>query len=180
MKTHKMKTHTRNVLLVVGGLALTTSVVVAGMKYAGYGCGPEARAEHIVERLTEELELNPSQHQQLVALKETLLATRQAIQGSRGDLRGEMRQLLAAPSLDRGAAVALITSRVETVQQHAPGVVNAVGDFHDSLSPEQRAELRERIEERHAFHRRFMQHRGWHSQEMGSSETLVGKNIANS
>ena len=105
-----MKTHTRNVLLVVGGLALTTSLVMAGMGYAGYGCDPEVRAEHIVQRLTDELELNPSQHQQLLALKETLLSTRQAIQGSQGGLRGEMRQLLAAPSLDRGAAVALITS----------------------------------------------------------------------
>ena len=157
-----MKTPTRNLLFVVGALALTTSVVVAGMQYAGYGCGPEARAEHIVQRLIEELELNPSQHQQLVALKEALLSTRQ---GSQGELRAEMIQLLTASSLDRGAAVALITSRAETVQQHAPSVVNAVGDFHDSLSPEQRAELRERIEERHAFRQRFMEHRRWHRQE---------------
>jgi Spy/CpxP family protein refolding chaperone len=161
-----MKKHSRNVLLVVGGLALTTSVVMAGRHYAGYGCGPEARAEHIVQRVTEELELNPSQHQQLVALKDTLLATRQAVRGDRGELRGEMMQLLDAPHLDRDAAVALITSRAGAVQQHAPDVVNAVGDFHDSLSPEQRAELREHIEERHAFRKRFMGHRGWSGQEM--------------
>jgi hypothetical protein len=44
--------------------------------------------------------------------------------------------------------------------------VNAVGDFHDSLSPEQRVELRKRIEERHALRQRLMEHRRWHSEQM--------------
>ena len=91
-----MKTPTRKVLLLVGGLALTTSAVMGGMRYTGYGCGPEARADHIVQRLTEELDLSPYQHQQLVVLKESLLSTRQAIQDSQGELRGQVIQLLAA------------------------------------------------------------------------------------
>ncbi|MGD8498866.1 MAG: Spy/CpxP family protein refolding chaperone [Chromatiales bacterium] len=166
MKTHIMKRHTRNVLLVVGGLALTTSLVMAGIHYADYRHDPGTRAEHIVQKLSEELELNPYQHEQLVALKDTLLSARQTVHGSRGELRGEMMELLEAPSLDRGAALALITRRAEALQQQAPELVNAVGDFHDSLSPEQRVELRKRIEERHALRQRLMEHRRWHSEEM--------------
>lgn len=166
MKTHQMKKHTKVVLLVIGGLALTTSAVMAGMHYAGYGCGAEGRGEHVVQRLTEELELNPAQHQQLVALKDALLSAREAIRGGREEVRDEVMQLLSAPSLDRGAALALINSRAQAVQEEAPNLVNAVGDFYDGLSAEQRAELREHIEARHAFRQRILEHRGWHSKDL--------------
>lgn len=135
---------------------LGSVVLVAGLT----ACGPhrfskEDSAEHaawIVERVARKLDLDDAQKVRLDAVKTALLTVRDAAEKRRAADRQELTALLAQPTLDRTRANSLVTGHTRAIEQHAPQVIAAFGDFYDSLRPEQQQTLREQVESRLAGH----------------------------
>lgn len=151
-----MKTSTKRALLVVGGLVVTTSLV-AGGRYC-YHHEPEQRAEWMLEKISEKLELSDAQKKKLIVLKNELIETLGKVRQSRESARENILTLLQQETMDREKALIMINERTNTIDKHAPQIVEAIGNFYDSLTPKQREELREHVAKRMEY--RHYRYRG--------------------
>jgi protein CpxP len=124
------------------------------------GHGGQASAEDqarwrgkMVDRVASKLDLDGAQKQRLATLADTLHAQRLALAGANADPRAQMQALVAGEKFDRARAQALVNEKTAAVGAKSPEVIAAMGDFYDSLRPEQQARVRD-----------FMQRRGgwWH------------------
>lgn len=130
-------------LVAITGLA-------AGLSACGhhYRADPEQRAEHMMQKISHELELNDAQLAQLSKLKTALLDARKQLHEQRKSEQDTLQSLLSQPTLDRDRLLSLAQEHLQKMQQQAPQIVTAAGDFYDSLKPEQQHKLREEITER--------------------------------
>lgn len=106
---------------------------------------PEQQAEmrrHVVDRIASRLDLNADQKAKLDTLAVKLMAQRQALRGA-GDPRTEVRNLVAGDKFDRAGAQSLLAGKIAAVNAGSPEVIAALGDFYDSLSPAQQAQVRD-------------------------------------
>ncbi|MBE7417222.1 MAG: Spy/CpxP family protein refolding chaperone [Ideonella sp.] len=96
----------------------------------------------MIERVAGRLDLDEAQKAKLGALADQLRASRQALRGST-DPRSELQSLVAGNTFDRAKAKALIDAKTSTIQSRSPELISALGDFYDSLKPEQQQKVRE-------------------------------------
>jgi Spy/CpxP family protein refolding chaperone len=139
------------------------SVVLGGMaacshhRYASHGwhamneADAAAMQAKVVERIGSRLDLDEAQKAKLAILADKLHEQRKALLGNTPDPRAELAALTAGPSFDRARAKALIEAKTGAITTKSPEVIAALGDFYDSLKPEQQAKVRE-----------FMAKRGHH------------------
>jgi len=107
-----------------------------------------------VERIAGKLDLNEAQKAKLGLLADELIAQRKTMRGST-EPKAELQALVAGTSFDRSKAQALLEQKTQAVQAGGPKVIAALGDFYDSLNPEQQAQVRAFMSER--------RHGGWWS-----------------
>jgi len=96
----------------------------------------------IVERVGKRLDLDDAQKAKLGALADQLRASRQALRGN-ADPRSEVQSLVAGSTFDRAKAKSLVDAKTSVLQSRSPELIAAVGDFYDSLKPEQQQKVRE-------------------------------------
>ncbi|MFM2346337.1 MAG: hypothetical protein RL654_1090 [Pseudomonadota bacterium] len=123
--------------------------------------GPRSEADHqkmrerMVERITAQLELDAVQKGHLVRLMDTLQAQRTAMTGDAAQAgRGgpgmlppqQMQELVKGERFDRARAQTLVDEKTQAARAAAPQVIAAMGDFYDSLKPEQQAKVRTFLE----------------------------------
>lgn len=130
---------------------------VVGVTVLGVvGCGfhhksADEKAEWIGEKIEDRLDLTEAQRPQLDALEREM----KALHGEHRTLRRQhleqLGKMLDSPTLDRKQAVAMVGEKSGFITAHAERMVEAVANLYDTLSDEQRAELREFID-RHAGH----------------------------
>ncbi|MEY3253766.1 MAG: hypothetical protein RL227_2739, partial [Pseudomonadota bacterium] len=101
----------------------------------------------MIERAAGKLDLDAAQKAKLAALAERLRDTRNAMVATSADPREELKAALAGPNLDRGRINTLVQAQLATAGAQSPALINAAGDFYDSLRPAQQAELREMLDE---------------------------------
>ncbi len=94
--------------------------------------------DHILARAARKLDLNPSQQELLGSLLRQVQAQRAAMKSGLPDLKG----LLAGESFDRSSATQMLDARLDAIRGAGPSVINAAGDFFDSLDAEQKQALR--------------------------------------
>ena len=94
--------------------------------------------DHILARAARKLDLNPSQQDLLGTLLRQVQAQRAAMKSGLPELKG----LLAGESFDRAAATQMLDARLDAIRGAGPSVINAAGDFFDSLDAEQKQALR--------------------------------------
>jgi Spy/CpxP family protein refolding chaperone len=99
------------------------------------------RRQHIVDRVASRLDLNAEQKAKLDMLAGKLQEQRQALRGT-GDPRADVRGLVAGDRFDRTRAQSLLGEKVAAVNAKSPEVIAAFGDFYDSLTPAQQAQVR--------------------------------------
>jgi periplasmic protein CpxP/Spy len=116
----------------------------------------QKRRDKMVERATSELSLDAAQKAKLVTLMDTMHAKRTAMMAARGEAKGdakgqgqggmvpraEMQALIKGEKFDRAGAQALIDQKANALRSASPEVITAMGDFYDSLKPEQQAKVR--------------------------------------
>ena len=144
------------------GLAGAT-ILLGGLTACGHrmhhGWGSDATPEQAAEwhgkmeeRVASKLDLNAEQKTKLTVLGEKLHAQRQALRGQ-GDPRADVKSLIAGEKFDRAKAQALVQQKTEMVRTGSPEVITALGDFYDSLTPEQQQKVREFMERRRGWGR---------------------------
>lgn len=107
---------------------------------------PEKRAEHITKSITKKLGLNETQQAKLNSLKEEILSSRQAMKTNREAGFSTLRELLSQPHFDQERANTALDNHLQTISSRTPDVISAVGNFWDSLNPEQQATVKAKME----------------------------------
>ena len=139
-----MKISKRAIIVITGGALLIGGVVACNR---GMHCGsPEERGKWMVEKVSKELELNETQQARLVEMKDEFLDVRKAMRSNREQTRTDVLALLNQPTLDREKVNTIVGQHIETISMRSPAIIDAIGNFYDSLDDSQRAELREFIE----------------------------------
>jgi periplasmic protein CpxP/Spy len=139
-----MKPITRRILMALAAVGLATGVAACGH----HRHDPQQQAERIMEKVSEELDLTQEQQAKLEAVKDEFISAGKEMRKERKQAREEAMSLLEQPKLDRAKAQDLVNQRLDAIRAHSPQVINALGDFYDSLTPEQQKELRERIQDK--------------------------------
>lgn len=101
-----------------------------------------------IEKISDKLELNTDQKTKLGVLADEMIASRKAFMGNSADPRVEMKALVASNKFDRIKAQALLDQKTQTVQSNGPKMLNAFGDFYDSLTPAQQLQVRAKMDRR--------------------------------
>ena len=100
------------------------------------------RKAWMIDRVSGRLDLDDAQKAKLGALADQLRAQRQALVGGT-DPRAEIQSLVAGNTFDRAKAKAFIDGKTQTIQTKSPELIAALGDFYDSLKPEQQQKVRD-------------------------------------
>jgi periplasmic protein CpxP/Spy len=133
------------------------TVLVAGLSACGHrgshhGQGwSEERITEVrgkaIERISDKLDLNAEQKAKLGALADQMIASCKAFRGN-SDPRTDIQSLIASDKFDRTKAQQLLDQKLQAAQGNGPQMLNAFGDFYDSLNPEQQKQVREKLERR--------------------------------
>ena len=132
----------------------SAGVLVGGLTACGHGMPgggwqqmSEADAlkmrERMIDKVSRELTLDDAQKQKLGVLADKLREQRVALTGSTPDPRADLQQLIAGNTFDRTRAQQLVDEKTAAVRSKAPEVITALGDFYDSLRPEQQQKVRD-------------------------------------
>lgn len=123
------------------------------------GCGsrgwsnadPERETEmrnKMIERVSDRLDLDDAQKLKLNVLADEMLAQRRVMRGNGAGMRTELQSLVQGNQFDRSRAQNLLTEKTDVLQTGGPKVIDAMGDFYDSLNPAQQEQVRERLAKR--------------------------------
>jgi len=144
-----MKNRTRYIAAILGAVGIAVAVAGCGHGYRHHEPGDYA-VRHI-EKLGKELNLNEAQTAKLNAVTETLRKGRETMRAKHDEKQKEVLALLDQPKLDRQRALGLVQQTTRDINDHAPEMIAAMGDFYDSLTPLQQQKLREEVKERMAY-----------------------------
>lgn len=134
------------VSVLFGGLAACSHRMHHGHGWSGMSDEDAARMKaRMVERVGSRLDLDEAQKARLGVVADELRAGRQALRGS-GDPRADVQALIAGATFDRTGAQALVDAKAAVVRSRSPALIAALGDFYDSLKPEQQQKLREYLQ----------------------------------
>ncbi|MDH5324921.1 MAG: Spy/CpxP family protein refolding chaperone [Gammaproteobacteria bacterium] len=142
--------------LILGLVAFVSlsGAVVAGVMHK-HGQTPEQHANAVVEKLNDKLELNQQQQIQLNQLKDEILRVHYDLHGDKVAHMDKVMSLIKEPTFNQGTALDLVNQKTRYVNDNAPAVITALGNFYDSLNPKQQQSLREKIQEHKERHHRF-------------------------
>jgi protein CpxP len=151
-----MKLSKRTIIVITAGTLLIGGVVACkrGMHHGS----AEDRGEWMVEKASKELELNTAQKARLVEVKNEFLDVRKTMRSDRTQTRADVLAMLKQPTLDREKMNAIVSQKIATINTRSPAIVDAIGNFYDSLDDSQRAELSEFIEDKMDRHAKRHSH----------------------
>ena len=140
-----MKRSTKIVTTVLLTVGIAGGAAAVGKKHFK---DPDKRADFAVSYIADHLELDATQEQALDVLKDQVMAKRATMKSQMSEGRAEIRELISAETFDQARALELLNAKTSTLNAEAPEVINALGNFLDSLNAEQKAEVLEFMEKR--------------------------------
>ena len=126
-------------------IVLISAVTVSACSYRHHD--PAQRAEWMMKRMTEQLDLNAEQQAKLRAVKAEFDAGMQKYREQRRQMFDELAANIEKPQLDKNLLMEVVETRKQAYDDIAPRVVDKIIEFHASLNPEQRKKLAERMEQ---------------------------------
>ncbi|MEK6748052.1 MAG: Spy/CpxP family protein refolding chaperone [Pseudomonadota bacterium] len=132
---------------------IVVTLLAAGAALAA-GCthwrhkNPEEHAAYMVEKTTKKLDLNAPQIAKLNVLRDQILAVAKEHKQVHATMHKDVLSLFSQPTFDRQGVTNMVSERTKTVNEKAPAIINAFGDFYDSLDAKQQAKLKEFLEDR--------------------------------
>ena len=157
-----MKRWLKRTLIGVFGASALLAGFAAFSQRSGHEHGWHAMSEadvtaikgRMIEKVGSRLDLDATQKAKFGVLVDRLHEQRNALVGNATNPRAELQSLIAGPAFDRAKAQALVEAKTAAVTGKAPEVIAALGDFYDSLRPDQQAKVREILSQGHgAWHR---------------------------
>ena len=126
------------------------SVLLAVAALSLIGCSrhgtPEERADRVMKRIAQQLDLNDEQRTKLEAVKLEVLAARSRLGSEQQKLFDEVIVQVQAGRLDQAKLIQLLERRQELQREAAPAVVAKVAEFHASLTAEQKTKAVEHLQ----------------------------------
>ena len=142
-----MKTWIKRTLIGVFGTAVMFGSLAGCAHHRHSGTMSEADIgqlrDRFIDKASRELTLDEAQKAKLGRLADAIKAQRAALMADGANPRSALQALVTGPQFDRAKAQALIDGKTGAVRDKAPAVVNAMGDFYDSLQPAQQQKLRD-------------------------------------
>ena len=133
------------------GKIAVTVLILAISALAIAACGhrhhdPAQRAEWMVERVTDRLDLNEDQQAKLRAIKTEFEVSMKKYHEQRQQLYDRLAANIESPELDKELLMEIVETRKSAYDDIAPRVVDKVIDFHASLNAEQKKKVAEKME----------------------------------
>jgi periplasmic protein CpxP/Spy len=129
------------VTLLVGGLGACSYRHHANAWHSDDAESVQTRARWI-DRIGSRFDLDANQRAKLTVLVEQVRTQRQALLGAT-DPRAEVQTFVAGATFDRAKAKDFIDGKASTLQSKSPELITALGDFYDSLKPDQQQKVRD-------------------------------------
>jgi periplasmic protein CpxP/Spy len=130
------------------GAAGTAAYAHGGRHHSLDPAERERRLEWRIDRLVQELGGTPDQKERLAAIARTAMADLQPMREQARETRRQGMALLAAPSIDRAALERVRAARMQAEDARSRRIVQAMADASEVLTPEQRANAAERLQQR--------------------------------
>lgn len=146
-----MKKSTKIIAVTVLTLGVTSGVLAYGA-HKSWNMSPEKKAEYVTEKITENLELDVIQQENLRALSVTLLDLLEDVRSSRNEHREMVLQLLSESTMDQAKVLQMVQQTTQMINDRAPQIIASIAGFLDSLDSEQKKELREHMGEHMDWH----------------------------
>lgn len=144
---------------VIIGVVVAVGIIVGGaaiwMHRTGY-CHDRSNQDKIawmVKKGSRSMQLDEAQTANLETLVVYLLPMRELMRDGLAGQKADMLALLEAPVLDQPRALAMVRKKTRLVEAEAPEIVAKIAAFTDSLNPEQKAELMEKMQRRGHYRR---------------------------
>ena len=150
------KTWLKRTLLGVAASTALLGSVAAYSEGTGFHRGPPTpeqiaqHEQHMLDHVGKKLNLDATQAAKLKALADLAIADH-APPAAGTDPHAKMAALISGAKFDRSGAQAIANQHVAKIQADAPGLINAFGDFYDSLSATQQAQVRELAARHHGM-----------------------------
>jgi protein CpxP len=122
----------------------------SGWHGRGFG-GPfltPGRIERMVDRLGRAVDASSEQKQKIRDVVQRAADDLRPLREKHLEGRRQMREVLAAPTIDRGKLEALRADHMKLADQASQRITTALAEAADILTPEQRADLARRLEQR--------------------------------
>ena len=148
-----MKKSTKIITVTVLTLGVVSGVFAYGT-HSAWKMSPEKKAEYMTDMITENLELNDLQQNNLKELSETVLEVMNDVRSNRGDHMALMQQFLSEPTMDQARALNMVHQKTQIINDKAPQVIASIAGFLDSLDNEPNENLREHMNEHMGRHHR--------------------------
>jgi len=144
---------TKRLVIVAVIAAVATAGIIFGVNALRYQYkkryvwgGPEKRAEYIINKLTRKLDLTKDQQEKVNKIKDEILTRTKTIRNDRAALREELTSLIKSEKLTKDMVDKFIDKRKSKMDEIRPFFVEKFIEFHNILTPEQRAKLADKLE----------------------------------
>ncbi len=138
----KKNSRKKKIAIIAGGVILVgTLAAYAGVRNAWHG----DHMKHMVDHVSDDLNLGDGQRAQLESLSARLIETRRAMRS--GDEISSILASVEGTSLDQAALNALITGKLDTARAQAPKIIASLADFYNGLDADQQARTREKLQD---------------------------------
>ena len=133
------------------GITVFTQAGAHGWRHGGFMGGRldpamlDERLEHVLKHLYVEIDATEAQKQQLAPIVKSAARDLAPLHGRFHDARRQALELLAQPTIDRGALETLRAEQLALAEQASKRFVQALADVGDVLTPEQRKQLADRV-----------------------------------
>ncbi len=127
---------------------LAVTLTVAGC----YRPSAEERADKIVSRIASKLDLNDTQKAKLNAIKDEFMAKAPAWRKTREETFTELIALMKEPTIDQAKLNTLVEKNKGQADELVGFIFAKFAEFHDMLTPEQRAKAAKEMEEWKGHH----------------------------
>lgn len=114
------------------------SVAIGATAYANRN---HSFQERMIDRISDQLDLNDTQVMALNGFAGELNETRTLMQGDPGVIRNEISNLVSSTTFDQGKALSMINDRAAALQNNAPELVAAAAVFFDGLDSAQKEKV---------------------------------------
>jgi periplasmic protein CpxP/Spy len=100
-----------------------------------------------VDKMLDEVQATDTQRQQILAIKDKLVADGKALHASHADTRRKLLALWQSDQPDAAQVHALVDGRADAMKSFADEVADAVLQVHGILTPAQRAKIGDRLQQ---------------------------------
>ncbi|MGC3997694.1 MAG: Spy/CpxP family protein refolding chaperone [Anaeromyxobacter sp.] len=142
----------KKTLIATGTVALVAAgfLVLTGFRHACHRAHDPAQVAAFVtgrvEDALDDVDATEAQRQQILAVKDRMLASGQALHADSAAVHQEFLAQWKAEQPDKARLHALVDQRFEAMRALAHQAVDAGVEVHDVLTPDQRAKLTRKVE----------------------------------